>query len=68
MNPVRAARKFRGLTQKELARLTGTKQPGISAIERGGLTNHSTRILKKIADALNCRLTIVLTPKEKPRG
>lgn len=44
-----------GLTQKELAKKIGTKQPSIARME-SGVELPSLRILKKIADSLNVNL------------
>lgn len=52
---VKEMRKKRGLTQKQLAELLGVKQSNISRWESGVyLPNAAT--LKKMADALNCRI------------
>jgi transcriptional regulator with XRE-family HTH domain len=45
-----------GLTQMELAKKIGTKQPSIARMESGAELP-SLRILKKIADALKIKLT-----------
>ncbi len=46
-----------GITQKELARRVGTKQPVISRLEQGTL-NPSIKFLKRVAKALNSELHI----------
>ena len=51
------ARAQRGLSQKELAALTGIDQSDISRIERG-VANPSIQTLQRIADALGGRLTV----------
>jgi len=50
----------RGLTQADLARKIGTKQPAIARIEQGHTP--SLRTLLRITKALNARLIIRLEP------
>jgi len=57
------ARERLGLTQAELARRIGTKQPALSRLERGGFARATVETLKKIADALDARLVIRLQEK-----
>jgi len=57
------AREKQGLTQAELAKRIGTKQPALSRLERGGFKKATVETLKKIADALNARLVIKLQTK-----
>lgn len=58
------AREEAGLTQEELARRIGTKQPALSRLERGGFQKARIETLLKIANALNVRLTIQFQPKD----
>lgn len=51
INPIRGWRIIRGVDQKELARLTGLKQPNISRMEKLGARAEVPN-LKKIAEAL----------------
>jgi|GEM_PF-6003492 len=51
MNPIRGWRIIRGMDQKELAHLTGLKQPNISRMEKLGAAAEVPN-LKKIAEAL----------------
>ena len=60
------AREKAGLTQEQLARRIGTKQPALSRLERGGFRRASVETLRKIAEALDARLVVRLEPK-KPR-
>ena len=57
------ARKKAGLTQEELARKIGTKQPALSRLEQGGFETAKIETLRKIADALNLKLIVKLEPK-----
>lgn len=57
------AREKAGLTQAELARKIGTKQPALSRLERGGFRKATVETLKKIADATNARLVVKLEAK-----
>jgi len=57
------ARIKRGLTQKQLALLTGVDQSDISKIERG-ISNPSIKLLNKLADGLDMRLQIQFIPKD----
>ena len=53
-----------GLSQKELAHLTGTTQSAIARLERGGRPPRINTLLR-IAEALDCELTVQLEPKEE---
>ena len=57
------ARKKAGLTQEELARKIGTKQPALSRLERGALNKATVETLKNIAVALDANLVIRLEAK-----
>ena len=56
------ARTQASLTQQELARLVGTKQPVIARLEDADYDGHSLSMLQRIATALNQRLEIHLMP------
>ena len=60
-------RKARGLSQKELAELTGTTQSAIARLESGGRPPRIDTLLR-IAEALDCELIVELRPRTKPRG
>jgi len=62
-----AQRHARGLSQRELAELTGTTQSAIARLESGG---RPPRIdtLQRIANALDCELSIVLRPRTVVEG
>jgi ribosome-binding protein aMBF1 (putative translation factor) len=57
------ARESAGLTQEELAKKIGTKQPALSRLERGGFQKANIETLRKIANALNVKLVIKFQPK-----
>ncbi len=57
------AREKAGITQEELAKKIGTKQPALSRLERGSFTKATLETLKKIADALDMRLVVKLQKK-----
>lgn len=53
-----------GLSQKELAELVGTTQSVVSRLEDADYGGHSLSMLKRIAKALNQRLTVAVTAKD----
>ena len=53
-----------GLSQKELAELTGTTQSAIARLESGGRPPRSDTLLR-IAEALDCELIVQLRPRRK---
>jgi transcriptional regulator with XRE-family HTH domain len=55
-------RKARGLSQRELAELTGTTQSAIARLESGGRPPRIDTLLR-IADALDCTLVVELQPR-----
>jgi transcriptional regulator with XRE-family HTH domain len=59
------ARGKAGISQKELARRTGTKQSAIAGFEGGGFNKATVETLGEIADALNFKLVIKLQPKKE---
>ncbi|MHC4444514.1 MAG: helix-turn-helix domain-containing protein [Planctomycetota bacterium] len=52
------------LTQKELAQLVGTTQSVISRLEDADYDGHSLSMLSRIANVLQHKLTLIMTPKE----
>jgi len=56
------AREKAGLTQDELARKIGTKQPALSRLERGGLKTATVETLSRIATALDSKLVVRFEP------
>lgn len=58
---IRALRKQYGLEQKDLAELTGMKQPTISRLEKAG-TRANIETLMRIADGLDVALIVKFVP------
>jgi DNA-binding XRE family transcriptional regulator len=54
---------MRGLTQKELAEMVGTKQPSIARLESGKDTP-TLGLLRRVAEALGAHLTVSVEPCE----
>ncbi|MGL5259317.1 MAG: helix-turn-helix domain-containing protein [Lachnospiraceae bacterium] len=63
-NIVLKSRKYRNLTQQELANIMGTDRARLSKIESGN-ANPTVALLEKIADALDMTLKIEFVPNEK---
>ena len=64
-------RTARGLTQRQLADLVGTKQPVIARLEDADYEGHSLSMLSRIADALGCSVAVSFVPRSPnagPRG
>lgn len=59
------ARTKAGLTQQQLAKLVGTKQPVITRLEDADYGGHSLSMLQRIAAALNKRVEIRLLPTKR---
>jgi transcriptional regulator with XRE-family HTH domain len=57
-------RRARGLSQQELAELTGTTQSAIARLESGGRPPRIDTLLR-IANALDCELSVELRPRTK---
>ena len=64
---VTTQRKARGLSQKELAELTGTTQSAIARLESGGRPPRIDTLLR-IAEALDCELIVDLRARTRTRG
>jgi len=62
------ARQGKGLTQVELARLTGTSQSAISRLERGNYEGYTLKTLNKIASVLEKSLEFSFRPLHGRRG
>jgi transcriptional regulator with XRE-family HTH domain len=59
-------RKARGLSQKELAELTGTTQSAIARLESGGRPPRIDTLLR-VAEALDCELIVDLRPRTQSK-
>lgn len=57
-------RERRDFTQTQLAQEIGTKQPGISRIEKADYQNWSFNTLRKIAQVLDARIRVIIQPSE----
>ena len=60
-------RKAHGLSQQELASLTGTTQSAIARLESGGRPPRIDTLLR-IAEALDCQLVVELRPRTRVDG
>jgi transcriptional regulator with XRE-family HTH domain len=59
-----ALRRRRGLDQTQLAEMIGTQQPAISRVEKADYQNWSFNNLRKIADAEDARIRVLIEPAE----
>ena len=57
-----------GLSQAELAQRVGTTQSVISRLEDADYEGHSLNMLRRIAEALNCRIELRLVPTDITRA
>jgi ribosome-binding protein aMBF1 (putative translation factor) len=64
---VAAQRQARGLSQQELAHITGTTQSAIARLEKGGRPPRIDTLLR-IAQALDCELVVELRPNPSGQG
>ena len=55
-------REAAGLSQKELAARLGTTQQQISRLESPSYEGHSLRMLRRVAEALDARVKVMLEP------
>ena len=60
---IRDLREQAGLTQKQLAELTGTKQSNIARIEDADYTGYTLKTLEKVTKALRARLEVKIVPE-----
>jgi len=59
-----ALRQARGLTQKEVAEILGTKQQAIARLEDLAYTGHSLSMVRKYVEALGASLDVTVVPLE----
>lgn len=59
-----ALRRARGLTQKEVAEMLGTKQQAIARLEDPAYTGHSLGMVRKYVEALGASLDVIVVPVE----
>lgn len=62
-----AQRRALGLSQVELARLCGTTQSAIARLESGGRPPRIDTLLR-VANALDCNLSVELRPRTTQKG
>ena len=63
-----ALRQRAGLSQKDLAKLLKTSQQQISRLESPGYEGHSLSMLRRVAEALHARVSVVFEPEKKSTG
>ena len=59
-----ALRQTRGLTQKQVAEMLGTKQQAIARLEDPAYTGHSLSMVRKYVEALGASLDVTVVPAE----
>lgn len=59
-----ALRQARGLTQKQVAEMLGTKQQAIARLEDPAYTGHSLSMVRKYVEALGASLDVTVVPLE----
>ena len=59
-----ALRQARGLTQKQVADLLGTKQQAIARLEDPAYAGHSLSMVRKYVEALGASLDVTVVPAE----
>lgn len=63
---VASRRQELGLSQQQLAELTGTTQSAVARLEGGGRPPRIDTLLK-LAEALDCDLVLELRPRRRPK-
>lgn len=58
-------REQHGLSQAELAAKIGTKQQAVSRMESPGYDRHSLATLRRVAEALDAFVDVILVPQDK---
>jgi DNA-binding XRE family transcriptional regulator len=59
-----ALRQARGLTQKQVADLLGTRQQAIARLENPAYTGHSLSMVRRYVEALGASLDVTIIPAE----
>jgi transcriptional regulator with XRE-family HTH domain len=59
-----ALRKRRGLNQKQVAEIAGTKQPAISRAEQADYQNWNLNSIRRSAEAMDARVRVLIEPSE----
>lgn len=59
-----ALRQARGLTQKQVAELLGTRQQAIARLEDPAYTGHSLSMVRKYVEALGASIRVTIVPSE----
>ncbi len=57
-------RRLRGLTQKQVAEMLGTKQQAIARLEDPAYNGHSLSMVRKYVEALGASLRVTILPAE----
>jgi transcriptional regulator with XRE-family HTH domain len=61
-------RKRRGLSQADVAKQLDTRQPAVSRVESADYRNWSFNTLRRLAEALDARLRVIIEPSEDILG
>lgn len=62
---IKELRQKRGLTQNQLAKISGISQPNIARIENADYQRYSLSTLETVTKALKAKVDIVVVPDEK---
>ena len=65
---IAALRQEAGLSQEELAKRLGTSQQQISRLESPSYEGHSLSMLRRVAEALNAQVRVILEPARPRKG
>ena len=59
-----ALRRARGLTQRQVAEMLGTKQQAIARLEDPTYAGHSLSMVRRVAEALGATIDVTIVPAE----
>ena len=59
-----ARRRARGLTQRQVAEMLGTKQQAIARLEDPTYAGHSLSMVRRVAEALGATIDVTIVPAE----